>query len=123
MDAGRTRSFRLASITFMFLDWPLWVRRPWHGSGLGLGVPIPYAAGWTSEWSPAAQRRWGPRAVLSLTPVAMAVVLPMAAALGLPSWQRPMVHEVLTTAIPEPLRVSALWMLDVPTLAATIGGR
>ena len=131
-----TMGFRLVGINLMFLDLPLWVRRGWHGSWLGLGVAILSAAGWASVLSPAAQRRLGPRAVLSLTQVAMGIllaVLPalrspwgvtlgMAAALVFQSWQMPIVNEAITAAIPEPLRVAALSILDLPALAVTIGG-
>lgn len=131
-----TIGFRLVGINLMFLDLPLWVRHGWQGIWLGVGVAILYAAGWASLLSPAAERRLGPRAVLSLTQVAMgllvaalpllgspwALTLAMAAALAFQSWQRPLADAAITAAIPEPLRVSALSMLDVPALAVTIVG-
>ncbi len=129
-----TVAFRLVGINLMFWDLPLWVQHGWHGLWLGLGVATLSAAGWASLLSPAARRRLGPRTVLTLTQVAMGILvaalpllgspwgltLAMAAALACQSWQRPIADAAITAAIPEPLRVSVLSMLDLPALAVTI---
>lgn len=113
---------------------PLWVRHGWHGLWLELGIATLYAAGWASLLSPAAQRRLGPRTVLTQTQVAMGILvaalpllgspwgrtLAMGAALACQSWQRPIADAAITAAVPEPLRVSVLSMLDLPAVAVTV---
>ena len=127
-------TFRLVGINLMFLDLPLWVHRGWHGIWLGVGVTTLYAAGWASLGAPGLRARLGSRATLSLSQVAAGALvglLPflrspwlltvaMAGALGVQSWQTPIADSAVVRSLPEPVRVTALSILDVPSIAVTI---
>ncbi len=128
--------FRLVGINLMFLDLPLWVSAGWHGVWLGVGVTILYAAGWASLLAPRVQARLDPRLLLTLSQVlagSLVLVLPtlsspwaltgfMAGALMLQSLQGPVTHSLMAQALPDPIRVSALSILDLPSLAVTVAG-
>ncbi len=127
-------AFRLVAINLMFLDLPLWVDAGWHGAWLGLGVTILYGAGLANLLAPRVRTRLGARGALSLSQAGAggavllvpllrapwALTAAMAAALALQSWQGPIVDGVVAPALPEPMRATALSLLDVPAIVVTI---
>lgn len=133
---GTAIGFRLVGINLMFLDLPLWVARGWHGLWLGIGVAVLYAAGWASLLIPAAEARLGTRATLLVSQLAMGMLvlslplfgspwlltLAMALALALQAMQTPVTNAAISAALAEPVRVTALSILDLPSLAVTIAG-